>query len=121
MHAHACEGHNPHSTTRSEGLDLLVRRCASILADWLRPVGPLVAQGLADFAAEEKSEILYDGIKEVPIPGGKFWLNKASATRAAAEVLATHKGLKGEALKKYMSTNFLLAEADGQVSRIYLS
>ena len=40
------------------------------------------------------------------LPTGKFWLDKAGARAAAAEVLATHKGLTGEALSTYLNTYF---------------
>ena len=40
------------------------------------------------------------------LPTGKFWLDKAGARAAAAEVLATHKGLTGEALSSYLNTYF---------------
>jgi hypothetical protein len=37
-------------------------------------------------------------------PSGTFWMTEATATAAAQEVLATHKGLKGEELNKYLDT-----------------
>ena len=61
---------------------------------------------ITKYAAEEKGLELRDGIKDVPVPSGKFWLNKASTIRAAKEVLATHKGIKGDAQKKYLDTYF---------------
>ena len=61
---------------------------------------------ITKYAAEEKSNELYDGIKDVPVPSGKFWLNKASTILAAKEVLATNKNIKGDALKKYLDTYF---------------
>ena len=39
-------------------------------------------------------------------PTGKFWLNRMAAFAAAKEVLATHKGLTGAALDKYLATYF---------------
>ena len=39
-------------------------------------------------------------------PTGKFWMSKSSTMAAAREVLATHKGLKGAALDKYLATYF---------------
>jgi hypothetical protein len=39
-------------------------------------------------------------------PSGSFWLNHSGAYAAAEEVLATHKGLEGEALGKYLDSYF---------------
>ena len=39
-------------------------------------------------------------------PTGKFWMSKSSTLAAAKEVLATHKGLTGGALTKYLDTYF---------------
>ena len=39
-------------------------------------------------------------------PTGKFWMTKSGAYAAAQEVLATHKGLTGAKLDKYLSTYF---------------
>ena len=39
-------------------------------------------------------------------PTGKFWMTKTGAFAAAQEVLATHKGLTGDKLDKYMTTYF---------------
>merc|ERR1712072_521893 len=50
------------------------------------------------YAAEEKTE---DGA-----PSGNFFLNEASARAASAEVLGSHKGLKGGDLKEYVKTYF---------------
>jgi len=50
------------------------------------------------YAAEEKTE---DGA-----PNGNFFLNEASAKRAATEVVSTHLGLKGGDLKSYIGTYF---------------
>ena len=50
------------------------------------------------YAAEEKDD---DGA-----PSGNFFLNEASARAASAEVLGTHKGLKGGDLKEYLNTYF---------------
>ena len=50
------------------------------------------------YAAEEKTE---DGA-----PSGNFFLNEASTRALAAEVLGTHKGLKGGDLKEYLNTYF---------------
>ena len=40
---------------------------------------------------------------------GSFSLGQGQARALATEVLGTHKGLKGEALKKYMDTYFAKA------------
>merc|ERR1719197_1114567 len=50
------------------------------------------------YAAEEKTK---EGV-----PNGNFFLNEASARRAATEVVGTHKGLSGDALKTYIDTYF---------------
>tara|TARA_B110000503_G_C6994185_1_gene348697 strand:- start:238 stop:717 length:480 start_codon:yes stop_codon:yes gene_type:complete len=61
---------------------------------------------ITKYSAEEKADELRDGIKDVPVPSGKFWLDKPSCILAANEVLANHKGIKGAALKTYMDTYF---------------
>ena len=45
-----------------------------------------------------------EGANEDGSPNGQFWMSEASADAAAQEVLATHKGLKGSDLNKYMDT-----------------
>ena len=50
-------------------------------------------------------------------PTGSFWLNKSGARAAAAEVLSTHKGLKGGALDKYLATYFDKAWGHFDVNR----
>ena len=50
-------------------------------------------------------------------PNGAFTLNEASARAAAREVLATHKGLNGAALKTYLDTYFPKAWAHFDVNR----
>ena len=42
-------------------------------------------------------------------PTGTFIMNEAATKAAASEVLATHKGLKGEALEAYLNTYFAKA------------
>ena len=39
-------------------------------------------------------------------PNGEFVMDEAGAKAAASEVLATHKGLSGAALKEYLATYF---------------
>ena len=39
-------------------------------------------------------------------PSGKFWIDKEGARAAAAEVLETHKGIKGDELHEYLETYF---------------
>merc|ERR1712227_26973 len=51
---------------------------------------------------EEESTKLTKNCK----PTGQFFLDKQGATLAAKEVLATHKGLTGDALKDYLATYF---------------
>lgn len=50
------------------------------------------------YAAEEKTDDL--------TPSGNFFMNEASARRACAEVLGSHKGLAGADLKGYLDTYF---------------
>ena len=45
-----------------------------------------------------------EGTNEDGSPNGQFMMTESTATAAAEEVLATHKGLKGDALSKYMDT-----------------
>ena len=51
-------------------------------------------------------------------PTGKFVMNEAGAKAAASEVLATHKGLKGDALKSYLETYFAKAWGHFDVNRV---
>ena len=51
-------------------------------------------------------------------PNGKFWMNEKGARAAAKEVLATHKGLTGDALKSYMDTYFAKAWGHFDVNRV---
>ena len=50
-------------------------------------------------------------------PSGKFWLDEAGARAAAAEVLETHKGLRGQALQTYLNTYFGKAWGHFDVNR----
>ena len=50
-------------------------------------------------------------------PNGSFVLDEAGARAASAEVLATHKGLRGAALSSYLSTYFPRAWAHFDVNR----
>ena len=61
------------------------------------------------YAAEEKTE---DGA-----PSGNFFLNEASTRALASEVLGTHKGLSGDALKSYLDTYFAKAWAHFDVNK----
>merc|ERR1712167_89539 len=51
------------------------------------------------------------------IPTGAFWMNEATTRAAASEVLATHKGLSGAALQKYLDTYFAKAWGHFDVNR----
>merc|ERR1711998_341514 len=63
---------------------------------------------IATYAHEEKSEVVEhdNGTKTGGEPTGKFWMNQGDALLAAKEVLATHKGLTGDALEQYLTTFF---------------
>merc|ERR1711990_615153 len=63
---------------------------------------------IKSYAVEEKAcEEDEDGKKTDKCkPTGHFFLNEAGAKGAAKEVLATHKGLTGDALKTYLETYF---------------
>ena len=50
-------------------------------------------------------------------PSGAFFLNEVGARAAAGEVLATHKGLKGASLDKYLQTYFAKAWAHFDVNK----
>ena len=50
-------------------------------------------------------------------PNGKFFLNEKQAKVAAKEVLATHKGLTGDALKTYLDTYWAKAWGHFDVNR----
>ena len=39
-------------------------------------------------------------------PNGSFMMDEATTRAASSEVLGTHKGMKGDALKKYLDTYF---------------
>ena len=51
-------------------------------------------------------------------PTGKFWMTKSGAYAAAQEVLATHKGLKGNKLQKYLDTYFNKAWGHFDVNQV---
>ena len=51
-------------------------------------------------------------------PNGKFWVNEKGAQAASKEVLATHKGLTGDALKSYMDTYFAKAWGHFDVNKV---
>jgi len=55
--------------------------------------------------------------KENCKPNGTFLMGEAQTRRAAAEVLATHKGLTGDALKTYLDTYFAKAWSHFDVNR----
>merc|ERR1719284_604962 len=63
---------------------------------------------IEQYALEEKTKVVEheDGTKTGGEPSGKFWMNKQAAFAAANEVLNTHKGLSGAALKAYTDTYF---------------
>ena len=54
---------------------------------------------LKNYAAEEKDE-------DTGVPNGNYDMDKAGARRACAELVATHKGLTGDANKQYLETYF---------------
>ena len=51
-------------------------------------------------------------------PSGKFWMDKEGSRAAAAEVLETHKGLKGDDLHLYLETYFPRTWAHFDVNRV---
>jgi hypothetical protein len=57
-------------------------------------------------------------IKDTCVPNGKFFVNKKYAKVAASEVLATHKGLTGDASKGYLDTYFEKAWGHFDVNRV---
>ena len=70
---------------------------------------------IANYAVEKKA---CDDEGKNCKPSGAFWLNKAGARAAAAEVLATHKQLSGDALAKYLDTYFEKAWGHFDVNRV---
>merc|ERR1712146_296272 len=56
--------------------------------------------------ARTDTETLDDGTKVGGEPTGKFWMTQSTTLAAAKEVLATHKGLSGDALSAYLDTYF---------------
>ena len=50
-------------------------------------------------------------------PTGSFWMNAAGARAVSQEVLASHKGLSGAALKTYLDTYFDKAWAHFDVNK----
>jgi hypothetical protein len=63
---------------------------------------------ITTYAHEKRTPIeeLENGDKIGGEPTGSFWMSKKEMTRAAKEVLGTHKGLKGGDLDTYMDTYF---------------
>lgn len=58
-----------------------------------------------------------EGANEDGVPNGTFWMSESTADAAAHEVLATHKGLKGTELEKYLDTYFAKAWAHFDVNK----
>ena len=50
-------------------------------------------------------------------PNGQFWMDEANTYAAAAEVLETHKGLKGQEKEQYLKTYFPRTWAHFDVNR----
>merc|ERR1719487_950385 len=63
------------------------------------------------------TEKLDDGTKIGGEPTGKFVMTQATTLAAAKEVLATHKGLTGDALSAYLDTYFAKAWAHFDVNQ----
>ena len=63
---------------------------------------------IKNYAQEERTkiEVEDDGTKTGGEPTGRFWMTKHLSEKAAAEVLGTHKGLKGDELSAYLTTYF---------------
>ena len=76
---------------------------------------------IANYALELKACDHDDDDKPIAAtckPTGKYVLNEAGAKAASSEVLATHKGLKGDALKSYLDTYFAKAWGHFDVNRV---
>ena len=77
------------------------------------------------FAADEDDVFMRSMIQNYALeaknkdgsPSGKFWMNEATTRAAAAEVLETHKGLKGDDLSLYLNTYFSKAWGHFDVNR----
>merc|ERR1712227_960588 len=71
------------------------------------------------YAVEERTDTdtLDDGTKVGGEPTGKFWMTQSTTLAAAKEVLATHKGLSGDALSAYLDTYFAKAWAHFDVNQ----
>merc|ERR1719473_805040 len=63
---------------------------------------------IQNYAQEERTKLTVedDGTKTGGEPTGRFWMDKKFTREAAAEVLATHKGLAAETLAQYLDTYF---------------
>ena len=79
----------------------------------------------ANFAADDDDIFMRSMIEQYALeqktkeglPSGKFWMDEASSRAAAAEVLETHKGMKGGALSQYLDTYFAKAWGHFDVNR----
>lgn len=58
-----------------------------------------------------------EGANEDGVKNGTFWMSEGTTTAASQEVLATHKGLKGQELEKYLDTYFAKAWAHFDVNK----
>merc|ERR1712110_744521 len=65
----------------------------------------------------QRSMLKTHAVEEKCKPTGLFFLNEAGAKAAAKEVLATHKGLSGDALKTYLDTYFAKAWVQFDVNK----
>ena len=50
-------------------------------------------------------------------PNGDFWMTESAAKQAEKEILATHKGIKGDALESYLSGYWAKSWAHFDVNR----
>jgi hypothetical protein len=71
---------------------------------------------ISNYALEEKTAPDAAGVGGGE-PTGNFWMSESTSRAAAAEVLATHKGLNGAALTKYLDTYFAKAWGHFDVNR----
>ena len=79
----------------------------------------------ANFAADSDDIFMRSMIEQYALeaktkdgsPSGHFWMDEGTSRAAAAEVLATHKGMKGGALQKYLDTYFSKAWGHFDVNR----
>ena len=79
----------------------------SIIGEYKRVTPPRFADDTDDiFMRSMIEQYALEQKTKKGFPSGNFWMNEATTRAAAAEVLETHKGMKGGELASYLEKYF---------------